>query len=93
MIHLEIFEKINIGDFVIRINNRKILTGFFQSVGIAEQQIKTCISIIDNLEKIGEPKVKQELEKEGISSEQTEKIIEFVKSVDFKLIVVYPVRS
>ncbi|MDP5018781.1 MAG: histidine--tRNA ligase [Dolichospermum sp.] len=75
----EIFEKINIGDFVIRINNRKILTGFFQSVGVAENQIKTCISIIDNLEKIGEAKVKQELEKEGISSEQTEKIIEFVK--------------
>lgn len=75
----EIFEKINIGDFVIRMNNRKILTGFFQSVGIAEQQIKTCISIIDNLEKIGEVKVKQELEKEGISCEQTEKIIEFIK--------------
>ena len=75
----EIFEKINIGDFVIRINNRKILTGFFQSVGVAENQIKTCISIIDNLEKIGEAKVKQELEKEDISSEQTEKIIEFVK--------------
>ncbi|MTJ48883.1 histidine--tRNA ligase [Dolichospermum sp. UHCC 0259] len=75
----EIFEKINIGDFVIRINNRKILTGFFQSVGVAENQIKTCISIIDNLDKIGKAKVKQELEKAGISSEQTEKIIEFIK--------------
>jgi histidyl-tRNA synthetase len=75
----EIFEAINIGDFVIRINNRKILTGFFQSVGVAENQIKACISIIDNLEKIGETKVKQELEKEGISSERTEKIIEFIK--------------
>lgn len=75
----EIFDAINIGDFVIRINNRKILTGFFQSVGVAENQIKACIGIIDNLEKIGEFKVKLELEKEGISSEQTEKIIEFVK--------------
>ncbi|MBD2293544.1 histidine--tRNA ligase [Anabaena sphaerica FACHB-251] len=75
----EIFEAINIGDFVIRINNRKILTGFFQSVGVAENQIKACIGIIDNLEKIGEAKVKLELEKEGISSEQTEKIIEFIK--------------
>ncbi|MBD2663223.1 histidyl-tRNA synthetase [Richelia sinica FACHB-800] len=74
----EIFEAINIGDFVIRINNRKILTGFFQSVGVAEDQIKTCIAIIDNLEKIGAAKVKQELEKEGISSEQTDKIIEFI---------------
>ncbi|MGM3307593.1 histidine--tRNA ligase [Anabaena sp. WFMT] len=75
----EIFEAINIGDFVIRINNRKILTGFFQSVGVAENQIKACIGIIDNLEKIGEAKVELELEKEGISTEQTEKIIEFIK--------------
>ncbi|MEA5619433.1 histidine--tRNA ligase [Cronbergia sp. UHCC 0137] len=75
----EIFEAINIGDFVIRINNRKILTGFFQSMGIAENQIKACIGIIDNLEKIGEAKVKQELEKEGISLEQTQKIIDFIK--------------
>ncbi|BBD60991.1 histidyl-tRNA synthetase [Nostoc sp. HK-01] len=75
----EIFEAVNIGDFLIRINNRKILTGFFQSLGIVENQIKTCISIIDNLEKIGETKVKQELAKEGISPEQTEKIIAFIK--------------
>ncbi|MGJ5674122.1 MAG: histidine--tRNA ligase [Nostochopsis sp.] len=74
----EIFTDINIGDFLIRINNRKILTGFFQSVGIEESKIKSCIGIIDNLEKIGEAKVKQELEKEGISSEKTQKIIEFV---------------
>lgn len=75
----EIFEDINIGDFVIRINNRKILTGFFQSVEVEENQIKACIATIDNLEKSGEAKVKFELEKEGISSEQTEKIIEFIK--------------
>ncbi|MBW4670188.1 MAG: histidine--tRNA ligase [Cyanomargarita calcarea GSE-NOS-MK-12-04C] len=75
----EIFEAINIGDFIIRINNRKILTGFFQSLGIEENKIKACIGIIDNLEKIGEAKVKQELEKEGILAEQTQKIIEFIK--------------
>lgn len=75
----EIFEAVNIGDFVIRINNRKVLTGFFQSLNISETQIKSCISIIDNLEKIGEAKVKLELEKEGINPEQTQKIIDFVK--------------
>ncbi|MBD2387046.1 histidine--tRNA ligase [Cylindrospermum sp. FACHB-282] len=75
----EIFTAINIGDFLIRINNRKVLTGFFQSVGIAENQIKSCIGIIDNLEKIGEGKVKQDLEKEGISLEQVQKIIDFIK--------------
>ena len=74
----EIFEAVNIGDFLIRINNRKVLTGFFQSVGVVEEKIKTCVGIIDNLEKIGEAKVVKELEKEDISLEQTEKIIEFV---------------
>ncbi|MDF5709235.1 MAG: histidine--tRNA ligase [Nostoc sp. S4] len=75
----EIFEAINIGDFLIRINNRKVLTGFFKSLGIAENQIKFCINIVDTLEKIGENKVKSDLEKEGISAEQAEKIIEFIK--------------
>ncbi|MEH2288739.1 histidine--tRNA ligase [Nostoc sp.] len=75
----EIFEAIHIGDFLIRINNRKVLTGFFKSLGIAENQIKSCIGIVDTLEKIGESKVKQDLEKEGISAEQAQKIIEFIK--------------
>ncbi|MDZ8088819.1 MAG: histidine--tRNA ligase [Nostoc sp. DedQUE12b] len=75
----EIFEAINIGDFLIRINNRKVLTGFFKSLGIAENQIKSCIGIVDTLEKIGESKVKQDLEKEGVAAEQSQKIIEFIK--------------
>ncbi|WP_088241018.1 histidine--tRNA ligase [Calothrix rhizosoleniae] len=75
----EIFEAINIGDFLIRINNRKVLTGFFQSVGIATEKIKTCVTIVDTLEKVGETKVKQKLEQEGVSPEQTDKIIDFIQ--------------
>ncbi len=75
----EIFEAINIGDFLVRINNRKILTGFFQSVGVTQHKIKTCITIVDNLEKVGEAKIKQNLEKEGLSLEQAQKIIDFVQ--------------
>ncbi len=75
----EIFEAINIGDFLIRINNRKILTGFFQSLGIEASKIKTCITIVDTLEKVGEEKVKKHLETEGISPEQTQQIIDFIK--------------
>ncbi|MDJ0734220.1 MAG: histidine--tRNA ligase [Nostocaceae cyanobacterium] len=75
----EIFENINIGDFLIRINNRKILTGFFQSLGIEESKIKTCITIVDTLEKVGEAKVKKHLETEGISVAVTQQIIDFIK--------------
>ncbi len=75
----EIFTAINIGEFKIRINNRKILTGFFQSVGVADQDIKTCINIIDTLEKVGEKKVKSELGKIGISTENSQRTIEFIQ--------------
>lgn len=74
----EIFEAINIGDFLIRINNRKILTGFFEIAEVEPSQIKTCIGIIDNLEKIGEAKVKQELDKIGLIPEQAQEIINFI---------------
>ncbi|HAG82212.1 MAG TPA: histidine--tRNA ligase [Cyanobacteria bacterium UBA12227] len=75
----EIFEAINIGDFLIRINNRKVLTGFFQSIGLAESKIVPCIRIIDAAEKIGEDKVKKALTEEELSDEQIEQILAFTK--------------
>ncbi len=75
----EIFEAINIGDFLIRINNRKVLTGFFEAIGLAESKIIPCIRIIDAAEKIGEAKVKKALTEEELSDEQIEKILAFTK--------------
>jgi histidyl-tRNA synthetase len=74
----QIFDAVNIGDFLIRINNRKILIGFFQSVGIEASKIKSCIAIVDTIEKVGEAKVKQQFNQEGISIEIAEKIITFI---------------
>jgi histidyl-tRNA synthetase len=49
----QIFEKLMPEQkFVIRINNRKILTGFLASKGIPTSKIKTALDWIDNLEKI-----------------------------------------
>jgi histidyl-tRNA synthetase len=73
----EIFTSLNIGKFLIRINNRKVLTGFFQAIDIDENQIKSCIKIVDSLEKIGEPKVKEYLLSEGLSESQSLEIINF----------------
>ena len=75
----EIFASINIGDFLIRINNRKVLTGFFMSIGLENDKIKSCVGIIDNLEKVGEYQVKQDLEKVGILESQANEIIDFIK--------------
>ncbi|MCH2048493.1 MAG: histidine--tRNA ligase [Trichodesmium sp. ALOHA_ZT_67] len=73
----EIFEAIKIGDFLIRINNRKVLTGFFASVGVLVENIVSCIRIVDTVEKVGEVKVKKALKEIGLSEDQVEKVWDF----------------
>jgi histidyl-tRNA synthetase len=75
----EIFTQLNIGAFQIRINNRKILTGFFTAIGIAPALAKTCINIVDELDKIGVAKVQAELEKIGATPSQAQEIINFTQ--------------
>ncbi|MGL5511545.1 MAG: histidine--tRNA ligase, partial [Microcoleaceae cyanobacterium] len=74
----EIFTAINIGDFLIRINNRKILTGFFQALGLSAEQTIACIRIIDMAEKIGEAKVKQALIDTGLNPDQVDQVLNFM---------------
>ena len=73
----EIFEAIKIGNFLIRINNRKVLTGFFASVGVLVENIVSCIRIVDTVEKVGEVKVKKALKEIGLSEDQVEKVWDF----------------
>ena len=74
----EIFSQINIGEFLIRINNRKVLTGFFSSLGVSPDRIKTCINIIDTLEKVGVAKVLSALATQELSPEQAQQVIDFI---------------
>lgn len=74
---IQIFEKLAIGDFVVRINNRKILTGFFQSVGIEAGQIKTVLDGLDDLEKKGPVAVTKTLLEQGIGEKAIQKIFHF----------------
>jgi len=74
----EIFSQINIGEFLIRINNRKVLTGFFSSLGVSPDRIKICINIIDTLEKVGVAKVLTGLATQGLSPAQAQQVIDFI---------------
>jgi histidyl-tRNA synthetase len=74
----EIFDRLQIGAFLIRINNRKVLTGFFDSLGVAPDRIKVCINIIDTLEKVGVAKVLTGLATQGLSAEQSQQVIDFI---------------
>ena len=60
-----IFRDLGFKDFTIRINNRRILNGIFES--------------INKIEKIGKNSVIEEFEKIGLNEEQIQKIIDFIE--------------
>ena len=71
-----IFKDLDFGKFTIRLNNRKILNGFFKSLGIENSQ--DVLRIVDKLEKIGEKEVKKELKEISIDDNAVDSIIEFM---------------
>ena len=73
----KIFKKLDIGDFVIRINNRKILSGFFESLGLSTKIID-ILRIVDKLDKVGIEEVKKSLSELEIDEEKINKIVEFI---------------
>ena len=71
------FKNLGFSNFVIKINNRKILNGLFDELEISDKMTEILI-IIDKLEKIGIDAVKDELRKIDVSEENIEKIEEFL---------------
>lgn len=71
------FRELNFGEFTIRLNNRKVLNGFFGFLGVTNKA--EVLRVIDKLEKIGLEKVIAELEKEGLAREAIDQIISFMQ--------------
>lgn len=74
----EIFRKLGLDNFTIKINNRKILNGLFESINAKENAID-IMRIIDKIEKIGEKNVVGELQNLQISQENIEKIVKLIQ--------------
>ena len=72
-----VFKELDFGRFTIRMNNRKVLNGFFKALGYGEN-IADILRIIDKLEKIGADNVKDELRELGVSDEAISKILDFI---------------
>lgn len=64
--------------FRIRVNNRKILTGFYELLELKEQSGE-IMRTVDKLDKIGPEKVKTLLTDQGISQEAAEEILSFTQ--------------
>jgi len=77
---VELFEELMPDQkFVVKINNRKILTGLFDQLGITNDEWKNVLGVVDDLEKIGHEKVQKGLEELGLSKEVSEKILAFTE--------------
>ena len=72
------FTRLGLHRFRIRVNNRKVLNGFFAILGLSEQA-GDVLRTIDKLDKIGADKVRALLTDTcGITSEQADEILRFI---------------
>lgn len=69
----DVFKNLNLDGISIVINNRKILTGIAQVLGVADKMVDMTMAI-DKLDKIGKDKVLDELRSKGFGEEQLTKL-------------------
>ena len=73
-----VFKGFGLNRFQIRVNNRKILTGFYAMLGLSEKS-GDIMRTVDKLDKIGAEKVNALLMEEcGTTKEQAKQILDFI---------------
>ena len=72
------FRELGFEDFTIKINNRRILNGLFESVDQKENAVE-ILRIIDKIEKIGKEEVIKEFKELGLKEKQISNIIDFIE--------------
>lgn len=48
----EILNKLDIGEFVIKLNHRQLLDGMFEACGVPADKFRTICSTVDKLDKV-----------------------------------------
>nr|XP_043632461.1 histidine--tRNA ligase, cytoplasmic [Erigeron canadensis] len=75
----ELLDELNIGEYEIKLNHRKLLDGMLDICGVPSNKFRTVCSSIDKLDKQSFDQIKKELiEEKGLDVETVEKIGSFV---------------
>uniref|UniRef100_A0A8C5F8Y5 histidine--tRNA ligase n=1 Tax=Gadus morhua TaxID=8049 RepID=A0A8C5F8Y5_GADMO len=75
----EILGELDLGDFHIKVNDRRILDGMFAVCGVPDDKFRTICSTVDKLDKMCWEDVKNEMVKEkGLSEEAADMIGQYV---------------
>lgn len=77
-IYDRVFEELGL-EVEILVNNRKVLYGFAEALGLEEKFMDMTISL-DKLDKIGPEKVIEELNRKGIDEIKANQLIQFIKT-------------
>jgi len=73
----EVFDSIGLSDYVIRLNNRKVLSGIFEMFDVSQYKEET-LRTIDKLEKIGRGEVVRLLGEIGVTSDKANAILDIL---------------
>lgn len=74
----EIFDRFAFGEFVIRLNNRMVLNGFFEGIGLGNVS-SAVLRVIDKIDKISRDDLIEELTKLGLDFSQVERVLHFMQ--------------
>lgn len=75
----EALTALDIGEFTVKVNHRKILDGIFELAGVPADKTRSISSAVDKLDKAPWAEVKKEMTVEkGLSEEIAEKIGKYV---------------
>ncbi|XP_061344947.1 histidine--tRNA ligase, cytoplasmic [Gastrolobium bilobum] len=76
----ELLDELDIGEYEIKLNHRKLLDGMMQICGVPPEKFRTICSSIDKLDKQPFQQIRKEMvEEKGLTAETVDRIETFVK--------------
>ncbi|KAK4378750.1 hypothetical protein RND71_000612 [Anisodus tanguticus] len=76
----ELLDELDIGDYEVKLNHRKLLDGMLAICGVPQEKFRTICSSIDKLDKQSFEQIKKEMvDEKGLSNEISDRICTFVK--------------
>ena len=73
-----VFSEMAIGEFRIRINNRKLLKGILQGFAVPEDRASTVLRALDKIEREDPSAVQKTLEREGLSAAAAQELYRLI---------------
>lgn len=72
-----VFARLELGQVGFRVNHRRLLQGFYESLGVGEDRFAAVLIEVDKIEKLGPEAVGERLAELGLNQDQIEAILKF----------------